>query len=451
MKSVAFLSNGCQGSFGQVREIIAADRNFCEVDNPKQANILMVNFCAMSAESLDGFEKFRQKIVNYKKSNPNLKVIAGGCVEGLAKKRDLDFADAVYHHQGEVEALTAFLKKEINPPMSPYITHGMADITIAQGCSRRCSFCKVHFLDHMRLKSRPMEEILDLVQQAVAQGVSTIVLTAENSTEYGIDIGTNLQTLLERILAVDGVRILDVHGACLDEVTPELLETLKHPKIRMVQLEAQSLNDKIRKNMHLHKTTEEALAILGALSNKFLISNFMIGFPGHSIAEFNREMRLIKKHHLYYLTLDKYDDTPGTPSHELYQPVDQMTETYYQETFLSTIAGERQLLLKELMNKPSIEATIASIKHSTIRLLASNYNLEIFAKKSRHYYRPGNIVRVKITGLHDNMPTLIKLGVQFSSGNSPKTKRLLQTMKYFNLTSKGQSLLVDGEIIDLIP
>lgn len=447
MKKIAFLSNGCEGSFSKPREIVTAERGFSEVEDPKTADILMVNFCAISAESLDSFESFRRKILGYKKSNPGLKIIAGGCIEGLSAKKDLGFADMIYHHQEEATALTTLLGKDSNPPLSPYIRRGAANINIAQGCSRRCSFCKVHFLDHMRLTSRPVEEILNLVYQATAQGVSTIVLTAENATEYGLDIGTNLQTLLEQILAVEGVRILDVNGLCLDEVTPELLKVLKHPKIRMLQLEVQSLNDQIRQNMNLRKTTKEALAILDAVSDKFLLSNLMVGFPGHSIAEFNREMRLISKHHLYYLSLDDYDDTPGVPSHELHRPIDQRTKDYYHDTFLRTIASERQTLLKKLMAMDAIEASVASAKHSVVRLLASHYTVEIRAKQYWACYRPGDIVRVRITGLYDNTPALLRLGMRAASGGNPRAKELYKTMQYFDLMDKTQALLVKGEII----
>ncbi len=451
MKKIAFLSNGCQSGLCKPREIIVADPNYREVADPKRADILMVNFCAMSAENLDGFEQFRRRITQYKKKNPKLKILAGGCVEGLSEKKDLSFADAIFHHQGEVAALAALLGKETQPALAPLISSGAATINIAQGCNRRCSFCKVHYLDHMRLTSRPIEEILDLAQQAIAKGTHTIVLTAENSTEYGIDLGTNFQTLLKALLALDGLRILNIYGLCLDEVTPNLLQILKHPKISTIQLEVQSLDDQIRKNMNLRKSRDEALAILSALSNKFLISNLMVGFPGHSINEFNREMRQIHAHHLYFLSLDPYDDTPGAPSHEHYQPLDGTTSSYYEMTFLRTVAKERELLLGHLMRQPAIEASVTSVDHTKICLYALHYTLEIHAEQRHHRYRPGDIVRVKIIGLHRTMPKLLEVGVRIFSGkNRPVTDQLLQYMRYFDTASQEQFMQVDGEILETI-
>lgn len=451
MKKICFLSNGCQGSLCNPREIITADPDYCETMDPRRADILMVNFCAISAESIGEFESFRNQIIRYKKSNPNLKILAGGCIEGLPEKKDLSFADAIFHHQEEATALATLLGKDTHPALAPTIMNGAVTINIAQGCNRRCSFCKVHYLDHMHLISRPIEEILDLAQQALAQGINTVVLSAENSTEYGTDLGTNLQTLLKQLLALNDLRILDIYGLCLDEITPNLLQMLKHPKTRTLQLEVQSLDDQIRKNMGLHKTKDEAIAILNTLSNKFLISNFMIGFPGHSLAEFNREMRQIRAHHLYFLSLDDYDDTPGVPSHKLYQPLEKSTAAHYRETFLHTVAEERQLLLELLMRQPSIEASVVSSDRKRVRLYASHYTITIHAEQPRHYYRPGNIVHVKITGLHSTIPPLLKFGMRKSTSKNNQTKQLLQDMEYFDIISKDQIMQVNGEIIDSVP
>ncbi len=263
---------------------------------------------------------------------------------------DLSFADAIYHHQEEAAVLADFLGKDDQSVLAPVVMGGAATINIAQGCNCRCSFCKVHYLDYMRLTSRPMEEVLDLVRQALERGIRTIVLTAENSTEYGIDIGTSLRTLLEQILAMEDLRFLD------------------------------------------------------ALQDKFLISNLMTGFPGHSILEFNREMRRVRTHHLYYLSLDNYDDTPGVPSHELYQPINCDTTRYYQEIFIRTVAKEHQALLERLMRQPYIESSVFSVDETETRLYASHYTLVVHVEQGQHRYRPGDMVRVKVTGLHESVP-----------------------------------------------
>lgn len=452
MKKIAFLSSGCQSGFIKPREIIAADPECREVASPERADILMVNFCAQSTETLAAFEDLRRKVVQHKSANPKLKIVAGGCIEGLAEKKDLSFAEVTYRHQEEAKVLVELLGKRDRLDLSPNVKNGVAMICIAQGCRRRCSFCKVHYLDDRHLVSRPMSEILELARKALKRGTRIVALFAENATEYGLDIGTNLQTLLEQLLALDGLRILDVNGLCLDEVTPELLQVLQHPKIRTLQLEVQSLNDQIRQNMGLRKTTSDALAILDALSDKFLISNFMTGFPGHSMAEFNREMRQIRTHHLYFLSLDPYDDTPGTPSHEIYKPIDDVESASYQHIFLRTVAKERQLLLERIMRLPHIEAAVVAIDdiegHSRVCLQASKHTVMIYAEDERSCCSLGAIVKVKIVGLHeDGMHKMLRL--RLSDGNDATGRQLVQVMQYFGV-DKDQSMTVDGKIIGFV-
>ncbi len=449
MVKIAFLSNGCQSGLSRCREIIAADSEYREVTDPKKADVLMVNFCVISSEAINGFDKFRREVMQYKVANPKLKILAGGCVEGLTEKRDLSFADMVFPYQGEVRALATFLGKGQTPALAPAIMSGNARIGIAYGCNRRCSFCKVHFLNDRSLHSRPMEEIVEFARRALAQGIVAITLFAENSTEYGVDTGTNLQTLLEQLLALEGLRFLDVDGLCLDEVSPDLLNVLKHPKVRCLQLEAQSLDDRIRKNMHLYKTRDEVLEIFDALSDKFLVSNFMTGFPGHSIAEFNREMRQIRAHHLYFLILDPYDDTPGTPSHELYEPLDASTAACYRETFLRTVARERQLVLEKLLQRSDIEASVVWADYAKVQLMATHYTVQIWADQTQERYRPGDVVRVKITGLHPNVPDFFKPKMyDLTDAKKLRVKQNLQYLEYFDLCTQGQCMYVDGKIID---
>lgn len=449
MKKIAFVSSGCQGGLCKPRELIAARPDCIEVSNPLEADILMVNFCAISAENLSKFQSFRERILQCKRRNPRLQIIAGGCVEGLSEKKDLSFADAIFHHQEETAALAKFIAADDPPVYAPYINAGIANINIAQGCRRRCSFCKVHYLDYLHLTSRPLVEVLDLAQQAVAQGCRAVALVAENSSEYGLDIGTNLQTLLQELTNIEQLQYIDVYGLCLDEITPELLQRLRHPKVRTLQIEAQSLNDNIRHNMRLAKTATEALAILDALKHKPLISNLMVGFPGHSIEEFKQELELARQHHMYYLTYDPYDDTPGTPSHEIYRPLSQSQSWRYQMLFLTAIAEERKLILEQMMAQPSITAAVVDNHTSEICLCAANYAVSIHAVAADRKYQLGETVQVKITGLHPNLPDSVKhqLVRNLPGKLRGSMGQLFKVMAYFDIASEHQLMVVDGVIV----
>lgn len=448
---IAFMSTGCQTGFGRAREIIASIPELTEVSKTENPDCIMVNFCAISTEAINAFDQMKYELTVIKQHNPQLKILAGGCIEGLSVKKDLSFADAIYHHQEEATAFLHFLGYTSVAHLHPAIIYDTAYIVIAQGCNRRCTFCKVHYLDHMQLTSRPLAEIIALVYIAIEQGVHNIHLNAENSTEYGHDLGHNLCELLEILFAIDGVRFIDISGLCLDEINPRLLALLQHPKTRLLQIEVQSLYDPVRKAMGLHKTRDEALAILDALHDKAIISNFITGFVNSNVKEFDKELNLIRAHHLYFLTLSPYDDTENTPSHHFYQKPSKSELFYYQSAFTATVAAERQLLLEQLMAQDSIEASVViAPEKGKLTLIPTHYSMKILARNPDHIpCQVGDVVRVKITGLHQIMSAAKQQ--QFISqttrdlANSAEYANLLKNMQYFG--TYDQIMMVKGTII----
>lgn len=452
-KKIAFMSTGCQSSFGRPREIIASIPELVEVNKREHPDYVMANFCAISTENIDVFDTMKYELLQMKRANPQLKILAGGCIEGLSVKKDLSFADAIYHHQEEATAFLHFLGYDSIADLHPAIIYDTAYIVIAQGCNRRCTFCKVHYLDYMRVTSRPIAEIVALVYSAIDHGIYNIHLNAENSTEYGCDIGTNICELLQAIFAISKVRYVDISGLCLDEISPQLLKLLQNPKTRQLQIEIQSLNDLVRKSMGLHKNSREALAILDALHDKAVTSNFITGFVNSNVKEFDKELKLIRAHHLHFLTLSPYDDTINTPSHQFYQKPSKSELFYYQSAFTTTVAAERQLLLEQLKAEESIEASVAIVTDDgKYTLTPAHHAIKIIARNPNHIpCQVGDVVHVKITKLHQLMSEaeqhelLVKLEVTRDSTDNAEYATLLQNMQYFG--DYDQIMMVKGVIV----
>lgn len=447
------MSTGCQSSFGRPREIIASIPELVEVDKRENPDYVMANFCAISTENIDVFDTMKRELLQMKQLNPQLKILAGGCIEGLSTKRDLSFADATYHHQEEATAFLRFLGYDSISNLRPAVIYDTAYIVIAQGCNRRCTFCKVHYLNYMRVTSRPVAEIIALIHSAIDQGIYNIHLNAENSTEYGCDIGTNICELLQAIFAISKVRYVDVSGLCLDEINSRLLKLLQNPKIRQLQIEVQSLNDLIRKSMGLHKNSQEALAILDILHDKAITSNFITGFVNSNVKEFDKELKLIRTHHLHFLTLSPYDDTIGTPSHQFYQKPSRSELFYYQSAFTAAVAAERQLLLEQLKAEDFIEASVTiAAEDNKYTLIPAHYAIKIIARNPNHIpCRVGDVVRVKVTKLHQIVPKakqqefLAQLKTTRGLTDSTEHATLLQNMQYFG--GYDQIMMVKGVIV----
>lgn len=291
-----------------------------------------------------------QGLKKYK--NPALKLYVGGCAtEVVDLKKRYPFIDGVFRRRKMVEDLSQYFG--YNPKLDenlPVNYHG--SVRIQTGCMRNCGFCKKAYL-HMPLNSKTPDKIIADVQSAVAEGFHNIMLLAENSTEYGIDLAEDVRLvdLLKSIVLIDGVTSLNVYGLCMDELVlnHELVSFLRDcEKIHKLQIEVQSLIPEVRKSMGLSSSVEEVLKILKLLERKYIITNIMLGYPGETVSNFAEQLKLIEEYGLYYLQANVYDDTPCVPAHNLEQiPKELVTKRML--AFLETLKRIRAKLANQII------------------------------------------------------------------------------------------------------
>lgn len=187
-------------------------------------------------------------------------------------------------------------------------------INISAGCNKRCTFCKTNYME-ATYHSKPIQDIINAINDGISLGFNFIVLNAMNSTEYGCDfeVPTTLNTLLKKCLEIPNV-VYQINGLVASELTPELIETLSDPRFIIVQLETQSFIANVRKNMGIGDEHSKILKnALRSFKSKVIFSNIMIGYPGESNKKFEEELNLIKRENFWFLTVNALEATPGTP------------------------------------------------------------------------------------------------------------------------------------------
>lgn len=324
---IFYSTNTCASHYRSWIEIKNSIPNFENVEDPRQADVILAYLCAMSTEELDESRAQLAKFSEIKAANPHIKLIAGGCAIEVASFLDeFPAIDATFTKFSMVENTLKELgisKKSSKPAVETY-AGGTAAITIATGCLRHCAFCKTAYLD-MTLHSIPETQIFTEIEEAVKhQGARHINITGENTSEWGIDLfgEPKLLYLLRKILQeFPEIKTLDVCGIALDEMTPKLLKFLtRTSQIGLVQAEVQSFIPEVRTAMNLSKTAAEAKSIIEELaSKKAILSNIMVGHPGESAAAFREQIAYIQTKRLYMLDPDRFVSTPGTASAKLEQ------------------------------------------------------------------------------------------------------------------------------------
>ncbi len=194
-----------------------------------------------------------------------------------------------------------------------------APLKLASGCDRRCSFCAIPAFRGSYLSRRP-HDILDEARWLAGQGVRELVLVSENSTSYGKDLGDIklLETLLPELAAVDGVDWLRVSYLQPAEMRPTLIDVMAGTEgvVPYFDLSFQHSAPGVLRRMRRFGGTEPFLELLETIRTRVphagVRSNFIVGFPGETEADFEELETFLSRAGLDAIGVFGYSDEDGT-------------------------------------------------------------------------------------------------------------------------------------------
>jgi len=194
-----------------------------------------------------------------------------------------------------------------------------APLKLASGCDRRCSFCAIPAFRGSYLSRRPLD-ILDEARWLAAQGVRELVLVSENSTSYGKDLGDIklLETLLPELTAIDGVDWLRVSYLQPAEMRPTLIDVMASTEgvVPYFDLSFQHSAPGVLRRMRRFGGTEPFLELLETIRTRVphagVRSNFIVGFPGETTADFEELQTFLTQARLDAIGVFGYSDEDGT-------------------------------------------------------------------------------------------------------------------------------------------
>ena len=194
-----------------------------------------------------------------------------------------------------------------------------AALKLASGCDRRCSFCAIPSFRGAFLSRRPAD-ILAEARWLAEQGAREIVLVSENSTSYGKDLGDIrlLETLLPELAAIDGLDWIRVSYLQPAETRPSLIDAMAAtPKVvPYFDLSFQHSAPDVLRRMRRFGDTERFLDLLGSIREKLpqagARSNFIVGFPGETEADYKELEGFLTEARLDAIGVFGYSDEDGT-------------------------------------------------------------------------------------------------------------------------------------------
>lgn len=325
-----------------------------KVIDAKDADIILLNTCSIREKAQ---EKVFSAIGRWKKIkdniNPNLIIGIGGCVasqEGEALQKRAPAVDVVFGPQ-TLHRLPALVKQaeqdkrhvmDVSFPEiekfdhlpKPHANRASAYVTIMEGCSKFCTFCIVPYTRGQEV-SRPYSDVMTECEQLASQGVREVNLLGQNVNAYRVKHDgrfADLSKLIRDIAKIDGIDRIRFTTSHPVEFSNRLVEMYRDvPElVSHLHLPVQSGSDRVLELMHRgHKADQyrqKMAKIRDARPDICFSSDFIVGFPGETDADFDETMRLIEDIGYDVSFSFIYSARPGTPAADMQDNVPMETK-----------------------------------------------------------------------------------------------------------------------------
>ena len=339
---------GCQMNeydSDKMADVLGASEEIVRTETPEDADIILFNTCSVREKAQERVFHDLGRVRRLKLARPDLVIGVGGCVasqEGAAIVARAPYVDVVFGPQtlhrlpqliaerrrlgrSQVDISFPEIEKFDHLP-PPRVDGAAAFVSIMEGCSKFCSFCIVPYTRGEEV-SRPFDDILTEVADLAAQGVREITLLGQNVNAYrGALTGetaADLALLIEYIAEMPGIERIRYTTSHPREMSPRLIDVYGRvgKLVSHLHLPVQSGSDRILAAMKRGYTALEYKSLVrrlrAARPDLALSSDFIVGFPGETDADFEKTMKLIDDVGFDASFSFIYSARPGTPAAEL--------------------------------------------------------------------------------------------------------------------------------------
>lgn len=338
----------------KMAELLDATHGYTLAEEAEDADVILLNTCSIREKAQEKVFHQLGRWKNLKQHKPGLIIGVGGCVasqEGAEIRKRAPYVDIVFGPQ-TLHRLPEMIKQiqggdkavvDVSFPEiekfdrlpEPRADGPTAFVSIMEGCSKYCSFCVVPYTRGEEV-NRPVDDVLLEIAQLAAQGVREVNLLGQNvnafrGPHYDGSI-CRFAELLELVASIDGIDRIRYTTSHPVEFTDDIVEAYKHiPElVDHLHLPVQSGSDRILNQMKRGHTAIEYKSTIRKLKkvrpNLCMSSDFIIGFPGETDADFEATMDLISTIDYDMSFSFIYSSRPGTPAADIVDDVSDATK-----------------------------------------------------------------------------------------------------------------------------
>lgn len=323
------------------------------VDYVDGCDAVIVNTCGFIDDAKKEAIENILDMVELKKEGVISKIIVTGCLAQRYKDeivKEIPEVDAVIGIGANAdiiktveEVMSGVDTIENYPPQCDLPLEGQRILTtpqywaylkIGEGCSNRCTYCTIPSI-RGNMRSRSMENVIDEAKQLAESGVKELILIAQDTTSYGLDLYGELKLpeLLNELCKIDSIEWIRLLYCYPDRITDELIETMKNQEkvVNYIDLPLQHADDKILKAMN--RRGDQALIrnviskLRAEIPDVVIRTTFIVGFPGEGEEEFETLAEFVNEIEFDRLGVFTFSPQEGTPAFDMEDQVDEDIKT----------------------------------------------------------------------------------------------------------------------------
>ena len=368
---VGFVSLGCNKNLVDTEKTIALfQKNHYEiVSDAGKADIIVINTCGFIESAKEEAINTILETAEYKQDKCQFLIVMGCLVERYKEELEkaipeVDLYIKYSDYDTLWEQITDLLEVENKEEKIAFMQRTQRVITtgknyaylkIADGCSNCCTYCAIPKI-RGPLESRPIESIIEEANDLAKKGYKEIILTAQDTTKYGIDIYGRpmLAELLEKLCQISEIKWIRFLYAYPETITDELIEVIKnHPQIcHYFDIPIQHIADRVLKRMNRQSDGESIRNLITKLRKELpdviLRTTVMVGFPGETKEEFEELYEFLKEAKFDKLGTFMYSKEEGTPAAKLKEQINACTKKCRYQKIMEL---QQQISKENLKNK----------------------------------------------------------------------------------------------------
>lgn len=340
--NILFISLGCDKNLvdSEVMLGLLDSKGYQIVDEETQADIIVVNTCCFIHDAKEESIQTILDMAQYKTEGRLKALIVTGCLaqryqqEILEEIPEVDAVLGTTSYDKIVDAIEEALEGQGHVKMQDLdalplvetkrlVTTGghFAYLKIAEGCDKHCTYCIIPKI-RGNYRSVPMERLVKEAQELAEQGVKELILVAQETTVYGIDLygRKSLSKLLRELCKISGIRWIRILYCYPEEIDEELIQTIKEePKIcHYLDLPIQHASDSVLKRMGRRTSKAQLVEIIGRLRQEIpditLRTTLITGFPGETKEQHEELMEFVDEMEFERLGVFTYSQEEDTPA-----------------------------------------------------------------------------------------------------------------------------------------